>query len=92
MSDAARVGSTATSAGGIALAILYVQQFIMAYDTVGMNVAFSPIVQDLDTTLTGVHSVIAMYAVVMAAFMVTGAKRDGPALPRAVGTLKGRFL
>jgi len=31
MSDPARAGSTAASAGGLALAVLCVQQFIMAY-------------------------------------------------------------
>lgn len=74
MSDTRRAGSTAASAGGVALAILCAQQFIMAYDTVGMNVAISTIVEDLDTTLTGMQAAIAMYAVVMAAFMITGAK------------------
>ena len=54
--------------------MLCAQQFIMAYDTVSMNVAISTIVEDLNTTLTGVQSVIAMYTVVMAAFMVSGAK------------------
>jgi MFS family permease len=74
MPSAARVGSTAASAGGLALAALCAQQFNMAYDTVGMNVALSEIVKDLDTTLTGMQAAIAMYAVVMAAFMITGAK------------------
>src|SRR5215210_8044077 len=74
MSDSARAGSTAASAGGVALAILCAQQFIMAYDTVGMNVALSTIVKDLNTTLTGMQAAIALYAVVMAAFMITGAK------------------
>ena len=59
---------------GFALAALCAQQFNMAYDTVGMNVALSEIVKDLDTTLTGMQAAIAMYAVVMAAFMITGAK------------------
>jgi MFS family permease len=54
--------------------VLCSQQFIMAYDTVSMNVAISTIVVDLNTTLTGVQTVIAAYALVMAAFMVTGAK------------------
>jgi hypothetical protein len=40
----------------------------MAYDTVGMNVVISTIVEDLDTTLTGMQAAIALYAVVMAAF------------------------
>ena len=75
MSEAtARSGPNAASAGALALAVLCAQQFIMAYDTVSMNVAISTIVVDLDTTLTGVQTVIVMYALVMAAFMVTGAK------------------
>jgi MFS family permease len=76
MSEAtARSGpNAAASAGALALAVLCSQQFIMAYDTVSMNVAISTIVVDLNTTLTGVQTVIAMYALVMAAFMVTGAK------------------
>jgi MFS family permease len=75
MSEAqVRSGSDAASAGALALAVLCTQQFIMAYDTVSMNVAISTIVVDLNTTLTGVQTVIAMYALVMAAFMVTGAK------------------
>lgn len=74
MSESARVGSTAASAGGLALAALCAQQFNMSYDTVGMNVALSEIVEDLDTSLAGMQAAIAMYAVVMAAFMITGAK------------------
>jgi MFS family permease len=74
MSDTTRPRATAASAGGLALAALCAQQFNMAYDTVGMNVALSEIVKDLDTTLTGMQAAIAMYAVVMAAFMITGAK------------------
>jgi hypothetical protein len=46
MSDEARAGSTAVSAGGVALAVLCAQQFNMSYDTVGMNVALSTIVED----------------------------------------------
>jgi MFS family permease len=74
MSDTARAGSTAASAGRLALAALCAQQFNMSYDTVGMNVALSEIVEDLDTSLAGMQAAIAMYAVVMAAFMITGAK------------------
>src|SRR5215210_6785875 len=75
MSDSTRASATtAASAGGLALAALCAQQFNMAYDTVGMNVALSTIVEDLGTTLTGMQAAIALYAVVMAAFMITGAK------------------
>src|SRR5215218_2485586 len=49
MSDAARARSTTASAGGVALAVLCAQQFNMSYDTVGMNVALSTIVEDLGT-------------------------------------------
>lgn len=90
MSDTTRAGSTAASAGGLALAALCAQQFNMAYDTVGMNVALSEIVEDLDTTLTGMQAAIAMYAVVMAAFMITGAKladRWGRRRTFMIGTL-----
>ena len=54
--------------------MLCAQQFIMAYDTISMNVAISMIGVDLNTSLTSVQSAIAMYALVMAAFMVTGVK------------------
>src|SRR4051794_15674704 len=90
MSDAARAGSTAATAGGLALAALCAQQFNMSYDTVGMNVALSEIVDDLDTTLTGMQAAIALYAVVMAAFMITGAKladRWGRRRTFMIGTL-----
>jgi MFS family permease len=91
LSDSTRASATtAGSAGGLALAALCAQQFNMAYDTVGMNVALSEIVEDLDTTLTGMQAAIAMYAVVMAAFMITGAKladRWGRRRTFIIGTL-----
>ncbi len=62
ISNATRVGPTATSAGGLALAVLCAQQFIMAYDTISMNVANSTIGVGLNTSLPGVQSAIAMYA------------------------------
>jgi Major Facilitator Superfamily len=39
-----------------------------------MNVSISQIVADLKTTVTGVQSAITMYTLVMAAFMLVGAK------------------
>lgn len=62
ISNATWVGPTATSAGGLALAVLCAQQFIMAYDTISMNVANSTIGVGLNTSLPGVQSAIAMYA------------------------------
>ena len=47
---------------GLALTVLCTQQFIMAYDTISMNVAISTTGVGLNTSLTGVQSAIAMYA------------------------------
>src|SRR5947209_9971831 len=49
-------------------------QFVMVLDTSVMNVAISQIVKDLDTTIQGVQTAITLYTLVMAAFMLTGAK------------------
>ncbi|RSM83199.1 MFS transporter [Kibdelosporangium aridum] len=53
---------------------LATQQLLMAYDSTAMNVALSDIVKDLGTTLTGVQSAISLYALVMAALMISGSK------------------
>jgi MFS family permease len=49
-------------------------QFIMVLDTTVMNVSISQVVADLDTTVTQLQAAITAYALVMAAFMLTGAK------------------
>src|SRR6476646_7954873 len=46
----------------------------MVLDSSVMNVSISQIVVDLNTTVTGVQSAITMYTLVMAAFMLVGAK------------------
>jgi MFS family permease len=56
------------------LIILASAQFIMVLDSSVMNVSISQIVDDLDTSVTGVQSAITMYTLVMAAFMLVGAK------------------
>jgi MFS family permease len=56
------------------LIILASAQFIMVLDSSVMNVSISQIVDDLNTTVTGVQSAITMYTLVMAAFMLVGAK------------------
>jgi MFS family permease len=56
------------------LIILASAQFIMVLDSSVMNVSISQIVEDLHTTVTGVQSAITMYTLVMAAFMLVGAK------------------
>ncbi|MGH2966089.1 MAG: MFS transporter [Solirubrobacterales bacterium] len=49
-------------------------QFVMVLDTSVMNVAISQIVKDLHTTIQGVQTAITLYTLVMAAFMLLGAK------------------
>src|SRR5216110_920589 len=56
------------------LVILASAQFIMVLDSSVMNVSISQIVADLNTTVTGVQSAITAYTLVMAAFMLVGAK------------------
>src|SRR4051794_17810061 len=46
----------------------------MVLDSSVMNVSISQIVDDLDTSVTGVQSAITLYTLVMAAFMLVGAK------------------
>jgi MFS family permease len=56
------------------IAILGAAQFVMVLDSSVMNVSISQIVADLDTTIQGVQLAITMYTLVMAAFMLVGAK------------------
>jgi len=56
------------------LGILAAAQFVMVLDSSVMNVSISQIVADLDTTVTGVQLAITAYTLVMAAFMLVGAK------------------
>ncbi len=48
--------------------------FIMTIDTTMMNVSISALVVDLKTTVDGIQLAIALYALVMAAFMIIGSK------------------
>lgn len=57
-----------------AVAILAAAQFVMVLDSSVMNVSISQIVADLDTTIQGVQLAITAYTLVMAAFMLVGAK------------------
>src|SRR5829696_154840 len=54
--------------------ILASAQFVMVLDSSVMNVAISQIVEDLDTSIQGVQTAITLYTLVMAAFMLLGAK------------------
>jgi MFS family permease len=54
--------------------VLASAQFVMVLDSSVMNVAITQIVEDLDTTIQGVQTAITLYTLVMAAFMLLGAK------------------
>ena len=58
----------------IPLMVLAAAQFLMVLDQAVMNVAISQLVEDFDTTVTTIQAVIALYALVMAALMMTGGK------------------
>ena len=75
--------STAEEAtGNQRLAILLAMaMFVLVVDTSLMNVSIAAVVQDLDTTVSGVQSAIALEALVSAAFILIGSK---------VGDLIGR--
>jgi EmrB/QacA subfamily drug resistance transporter len=69
-------------AGNPRLAILLAMaMFVLVVDTSFMNVSISAVVRDLDTTVSGVQSAIALEALVSAAFILIGGK---------VGDLIGR--
>jgi EmrB/QacA subfamily drug resistance transporter len=71
-----------TASGNSRLAILLAMaMFVLVVDTSLMNVSISAVVRDLDTTVSGVQSAIALEALVSAAFILIGSK---------VGDLIGR--
>jgi EmrB/QacA subfamily drug resistance transporter len=61
--------------------LLAMAMFVLVVDTSMMNVSISAIVEDLDTTVSGVQSAIALEALVSAAFILIGSK---------IGDLYGR--
>ena len=56
------------------LVALATAQFVMVLDQSAMNVSISTLVKDFDTTVTTIQAVITFYCLVMAMFMLTGAK------------------
>ncbi|MFE1783266.1 MFS transporter [Streptomyces sp. NPDC059506] len=54
--------------------LLAAESLVTNYASTAMNVALSALIGDLDTSLTGVQSAIALYALVVAAFLITGSK------------------
>jgi MFS family permease len=83
MTEAARTGVPEGTAGSQRLAILLAMAMfvLVVVDTSLMNVSISAVVGDLDTTVSGVQSAIALEALVSAAFILIGGK---------VGDLIGR--
>lgn len=49
-------------------------QFLMALDSSVMNVSIATVAQDLDTQVTGIQGAITAYTLVMAMFMIPGAR------------------
>ena len=56
------------------LLVLGAAQFLMVLDTAVMNVSISQLVKDFDTSVNSIQMAITLYALVMAALMVTGGK------------------
>jgi MFS family permease len=82
MSEGPTAGVPAEASGGRRLAILLAMaMFVLVVDTSLMNVSIVAVVRDLETTVSGVQSAIALEALVSAAFILIGSK---------VGDLVGR--
>jgi predicted MFS family arabinose efflux permease len=85
MTDEATTSGTEQVAGHQRLLslLLAMAMFVLVVDTSLMNVSIASVVQDLDTTVSGIQSAIALEALVSAAFILIGGK---------VGDLIGRKL
>ncbi|TFD32708.1 MFS transporter [Cryobacterium cryoconiti] len=82
MTEAARPSAPTAATGNPKLAILLAMaMFVLVVDTSLMNVSISAVVEDLDKTVSGVQSAIALEALVSAAFILISSK---------VGDLIGR--
>jgi EmrB/QacA subfamily drug resistance transporter len=82
MTEGATASVPEEATGSQRLAILLAMaMFVLVVDTSLMNVSISSVVRDLDTTVSGVQSAIALEALVSAAFILIGSK---------VGDLIGR--
>ena len=82
MTEAARTSGPDEATGSQRLAILLsMAMFVLVVDTSLMNVSIAAVVRDLDTTVSGVQSAIALEALVSASFILIGSK---------VGVLIGR--
>src|SRR4051794_1352882 len=74
MATAAPARAAEAKASWVPIGVLAAAQFVMVLDSSVMNVSISQIVADLNTTIQGVQLAITAYTLVMAAFMLAGAK------------------
>src|SRR3954470_19042128 len=82
MTEGTSTSSPEQGTGNPRLALLLAMaMFVLVVDTSLMNVSIAKVVEDLDTTVSGVQSAIALEALVSAAFILIGSK---------VGDLIGR--
>src|SRR5262245_47161027 len=81
MTDEASTSSPEATLDTRLAMLLAMAMFVLVVDTSLMNVSISAVVDDLDTTVSGVQSAIALEALVSAAFILIGSK---------VGDLIGR--
>jgi EmrB/QacA subfamily drug resistance transporter len=82
VTTAAATGISEARSGSSRLGLLLAAaMFVLVFDTSLMNVSISAVVEDLDTTVSGVQSAIALEALVSAAFILISSK---------VGDLIGR--
>jgi len=76
--EALAVSSRATEAAakgtGLVLLTLAAGQFLMTLDSSVMNVSIATVAKDVGTTVTGIQTAITLYTLVMAMFLVTGAR------------------
>jgi len=79
--EASTAKKVAMAGATLVLVTLCAAQFLMTLDTSVMNVAIATVAKDTNTTVTGVQTAITLYALVMAALMITGGK---------IGALIGR--
>ena len=56
------------------LIVLCIACFILVFDTTAMSVAINDLVVDLDTTISTIQAIMAIYTLVMASMMLMGAK------------------
>jgi MFS family permease len=69
-----RAPEAAAKGTGLVLLTLAAGQFLMTLDSSVMNVSIATVAKDVGTTVTGIQTAITLYTLVMAMFLVTGAR------------------